>query len=65
MKVPSIAAFIESNTTGSGADFLVRAVSLDDRFAAQALADPAFRGWDRLAAAAAQGLAKIRRGALR
>lgn len=49
----------------AAADFLARAVSLDDRCAAQAAADPAFAGWDRLAAAAEQGLAKIRRGALR
>jgi len=54
-----------SGRDAAAADFLARAVSLDDRCASQAAADPAFAGWDRLAAATEQGLAKIRRGALR
>lgn len=44
---------------------LLAAVRLDDRCAGQASTDPAFAGWDRLEAAVTQGLAEIRRGALR
>jgi HEAT repeat protein len=46
-------------------DHLAAAVSLDDRHAEQARTDAAFRGWDRLDAAVAAGLAKIGGGALR
>lgn len=45
--------------------YLAAAVALDDRLAAQAIADAAFKGWDRLEAAVGEGLTKIRRGALR
>jgi HEAT repeat protein len=45
--------------------WLVAAVALDDRLAAFARADTAFAGWGELEAALAEGLAKIRRGALR
>jgi HEAT repeat protein len=45
--------------------WLAAAVALDDRLAEQARADAAFAGWDRLERALADGLAKIRRGALR
>ena len=45
--------------------YLALAVSLDDRLAATARADSAFNGWDQLDATLAEGLAKIRRGALR
>jgi hypothetical protein len=45
-------------------DHLAAAVALDDRLAAEALADSAFFGWDKLDAAIAEGLARIRGGAL-
>jgi HEAT repeat protein len=45
-------------------DHLAAAVALDDRLAADALADSAFFGWERLDAAIAAGLARIRGGAL-
>jgi len=45
--------------------FLTIAVSYDDRLAAQARADSAFAGWDRLDAAVRDGLKQIRAGALR
>jgi HEAT repeat protein len=46
-------------------DQLVAAVKLDDRLAADALADSAFFGWDKLDAAVADGLARIRGGSRR
>jgi len=46
-------------------DQLAAAVALDDRLAAEALGDSAFFGWDKLDAAIAEGLARIRGGDLR
>jgi hypothetical protein len=45
--------------------WLVAAVLLDDRLAAQARGDAVFAGWTELEPALTEGLAKIRRGALR
>jgi hypothetical protein len=58
-------ALKEAGESADARGWLVAAVALDDRLAGQARADAAFAGWAELEPALAEGLAKIRRGALR